>query len=157
MMGRNKIVNSFIDYPLSAEARNCCFLSYLPTIYGMIGSRYAASVFTYLDSGFWKQNISFSVPLSVVITVYCVSHLGCSPLLLRKACVCVCVCVSRSVGSNSLHARLLCPWNSLGKSTGMGCHFLLQGIFPTQGSNLGLLHCSGFFPIWATREILCRA
>ena len=30
---------------------------------------------------------------------------------------------------------------SPGKSTGVGCHFLLQGIFPTQGSNLGLLHC----------------
>ena len=27
-----------------------------------------------------------------------------------------------------------------GKSSGVGCHFLLQGIFPTQGSNLGLLH-----------------
>ena len=27
-----------------------------------------------------------------------------------------------------------------GKNTGMGCHFLLQGIFPTQGSNLHLLH-----------------
>ena len=31
--------------------------------------------------------------------------------------------------------RLLRPWDFLGKSTGMGCHFLLQGIFPTQGSN----------------------
>ena len=28
-----------------------------------------------------------------------------------------------------------------GKSTGMGCHFLLRGIFPTQGSNPGLPHC----------------
>ena len=28
-----------------------------------------------------------------------------------------------------------------GKSTGVGCHFLLQGIFPTQGLNPGLLHC----------------
>ena len=37
--------------------------------------------------------------------------------------------------------RLLCPWDSPGKNTGVGCHFLLQGIFPTQGSNLGLLHC----------------
>ena len=27
------------------------------------------------------------------------------------------------------------------KSTGVDCHFLLQGIFPTQGSNLGLPHC----------------
>ena len=38
-------------------------------------------------------------------------------------------------------ARLLCPWDSPGKNTGVGCHFLLQGISPTQGSNLGLLHC----------------
>ena len=37
--------------------------------------------------------------------------------------------------------RLLCPWDFPGKSTGVGCHALLQGIFPTQGSNLGLLHC----------------
>ena len=38
-------------------------------------------------------------------------------------------------------ARLLCPWNSQGKNTGVGCHSLLQGIFPTQGSNPGLPHC----------------
>jgi len=37
--------------------------------------------------------------------------------------------------------RLLCPWDSPGKNTGVGCHFLLQGIFSTQGSNPGLLHC----------------
>ena len=30
-------------------------------------------------------------------------------------------------------ARLLCPWNFPGKNTGTDCHFLLQGIFPTQG------------------------
>ena len=33
--------------------------------------------------------------------------------------------------------RLLHPWDFPGKSTGMDCHFLLQGIFPTQGMNLG--------------------
>ena len=32
-------------------------------------------------------------------------------------------------------ARLLCPWDSPGKTTGVGCHALLQGIFLTQGSN----------------------
>ena len=37
--------------------------------------------------------------------------------------------------------RLLCPWDSPGKNTGVGCHFLLQGIVPTQGSNPGLPHC----------------
>ena len=31
--------------------------------------------------------------------------------------------------------------DSPGKNTGVGFHVLLQGIFPTQGSNLGLLHC----------------
>ena len=38
-------------------------------------------------------------------------------------------------------ARLLCPWNSPGKNTGVDCHFLLQGIFPTQELNQGLLNC----------------
>ena len=38
-------------------------------------------------------------------------------------------------------AKLLCPWDSPGKNTGVGHHFLLQGIFPTQELNLGLLHC----------------
>ena len=40
-------------------------------------------------------------------------------------------------------SRLLCPWDSPSKNTGVGCHFLLQGIFPTQGLNLcflSLLH-----------------
>ena len=37
--------------------------------------------------------------------------------------------------------RLLHPWDFPGKSTGMDCHFLLQGIFLTQGLSPGLLHC----------------
>ena len=37
--------------------------------------------------------------------------------------------------------RLLCPWSSPGKNTGVGRHSLLQGIFLIQGSNLCLLHC----------------
>ena len=47
--------------------------------------------------------------------------------------------------SNSLRphglqpTKLLCPCNSLGKNPGVGCYALLQGIFPTQKSNLCLL------------------
>ena len=37
--------------------------------------------------------------------------------------------------------RLLCPWDSLGKNTGVGCHVLLQGMSPAQESTWGLLHC----------------
>ena len=39
-------------------------------------------------------------------------------------------------------ARLLCSQDSSGKNTGVGCHALLQGIFLTQESNQGLLHCT---------------
>ena len=36
--------------------------------------------------------------------------------------------------------QLLCPWNFLGKNTGVDCHAHLQGMFPTQGWNPGFLH-----------------
>ena len=45
--------------------------------------------------------------------------------------------------SSLSRARLFAtPWTGApGKNAGVGCHFLLQGIFPTQGSNPGLPHC----------------
>ena len=55
--------------------------------------------------------------------------------------------VRNSVMSNSLWhrglepTRLLCPWNSPGKNTGVGCHSLLQGIFLTQQLSPHTLHC----------------
>ena len=42
--------------------------------------------------------------------------------------------------NNCLATWLLCPWDSLGKNTRVGCHALLQGIFPIQGLNLPPLH-----------------
>ena len=52
---------------------------------------------------------------------------------------------SDSLRTHGLYpTRLLCPWDSPGKNTGVGCHLLFQGIFPTQGLNLSLLwlqHC----------------
>ena len=47
--------------------------------------------------------------------------------------------------------RLLCPWDSAVKNTGVGNYSLLQGIFPSQESNLGLHTAGRFFAIWATR------
>ena len=53
-----------------------------------------------------------------------------------------CESESHSVMSDSLWLHgLYSLWNSPGQNTGVGCHFLFQGIFPTQGSNLGLSHC----------------
>ena len=91
-----------------------------------------------------------------VYTVLCTRNLSgiqisFSALKIPCVCVCVCVCellsalkipcvcVTRSVMSDSLRphglypARLLWPWNSPGKKTGVGWHSLLQGIFLTQG------------------------
>ena len=48
--------------------------------------------------------------------------------------------LSHSVSDTLWPARLRCPWNFPGKNTGVGCCLLLQGIFPTQGPNLLLLH-----------------
>ena len=61
----------------------------------------------------------------------------------------VCSCIeseseseSHSVPSDSLQPHgLSSPWNSPGQNTGVGSLSLLQGIFPTQGLNPGLLHC----------------
>ena len=54
--------------------------------------------------------------------------------------------VSNSLGPYRLGpAKLPCPWDFLGKNTEVGCHFLLQWIFLTQGWNLHLLHWQADF------------
>ena len=58
--------------------------------------------------------------------------------------LCVCVCeVTQSCPTlcDPMDIRFLHPWDFLGKSTGVGCHFLLWRFFPTQGLNPGLQHC----------------
>ena len=58
----------------------------------------------------------------------------------RDACVLSHCIISDSKWLHGLYpVRLLCPWNFPGKNTGVGCRSLLQGIFPTQGSNLNIL------------------
>ena len=69
--------------------------------------------------------------------------------------------LSRSVASDSLQphepARLLCRWDSPGKNTRVGCHFLLQGIFPTRNRiHLSCVSCIGrqilsHWAIWEAR------
>ena len=68
--------------------------------------------------------------------------------------LCCCCCYIASVVSNSVRphrrqpTRLLCPWDFPGKNTGVGCLSLLQGIFPTQGSNPHILYWqSGSLPL----------
>ena len=64
-----------------------------------------------------------------------------SPSLRECVCVCECSALSNSLRSHGLKpTRLLCPWDFPGKNTGMDTHVVLQGIFPTQGSDPCLLH-----------------
>ena len=54
--------------------------------------------------------------------------------LTRFSCMLSCSVVSNSLQPHGLQpTRLLCLWNFPGKNTGVGCHFLLQGIFPHPG------------------------
>ena len=66
----------------------------------------------------------------------CHKHTRKMKVLVAQPCLTLC---------NPIHglypARLLCPWDSRGRNSQVGCYFLLQGIFLTQGSNPGLLLC----------------
>ena len=53
--------------------------------------------------------------------------------------------------------RVLCPWDSSGKNTGVGCYFLLQGIFLTQGSNPRLRLGGGFFTSEPLTDLILSA
>ena len=55
--------------------------------------------------------------------------------LVAELCLYSCNTMDSNLPGSSVHG------DSPGKNTGVGCHFLLQGIFPTQESNPGLLHC----------------
>ena len=57
------------------------------------------------------------------------------PAKLLQSCPILCACMDCSLPGSSVQ------WDSPGENTGVSCHALLQGIFPTQGLNSGLLQC----------------
>ena len=77
---------------------------------------------------------------------------------LRILCAWVLSCFSRvqlCVTPWTAAHRFLCPWDFLGKKTGVGCHGLPQGIFPTRGLNQRRSPelAGGFFTTGATWEV----
>ena len=115
-----------------------------------------------LQVGKSESHVSFIVVLSM-------GKLGCGCLLVSggmllslyrpvKKLVLQCLSCSSFTCRCSVVSDSVTPWTvayedplSMGfssKSTGVGCHFLLQGIFPTQGLNPGPLHCrQTFYPL----------
>ena len=80
--------------------------------------------------------------------LYQLSHRGSpdakEPTFYSSNFYCVLSCFSRkqlSVTPWTIIRQAPLSMGLLGKNTGVGCHFLLQGVFPTQGSNPGLRHC----------------
>ena len=67
-------------------------------------------------------------------------------LLSAQSCLTLCNLMDCSLPDSSVHG------DSPGKNTRVGCHDLLQGIFPTQGLNPGLLHCRHILYCLNTRE-----
>ena len=65
--------------------------------------------------------------------------------LVAQSCPTLCNPMDRGAWQGKVHG------DSPGKNTGVGCHAFLQGIFPTQGSNPGLLHCRQIL-YWLSHE-----
>ena len=78
----------------------------------------------------WERSMS----RLYIVTLLFNLHAECTVLIAPQLCP--------SLRPHRLYpTRLLCPWSSPGKNTGVGCHFLLQGIYATQELNPALLHC----------------
>ena len=80
-------------------------------------------------------------------------------LFYEKSCCCLVTKLCPALlGPHGLQCtKLLCPWNFPGKNIGVSCHFLLQGIFPTQESNPCLLYCRWILYYWVTWEALWKS
>ena len=91
-----------------------------------------------LSCFFFPRRILFGYLLFHLFLLYANIYLS----SLNQKCACS-VAQSCSTLCNPMD-RLLCPWNFPDKNTGASCHFLLQGIFPTQGLNLvSCISCIG--------------
>ena len=83
-------------------------------------------------------------------------HSGCcsrnDSTLLRSMCAKLLQCVRLFAAPRSVVHQAPRPWNFPGRNTGMGCHALLQGLFPAQGSNSRLL----FLLLWQVGSFTTR-
>ena len=92
-----------------------------------------------LDEGMWwtleAERWSWPIHVEVHSAVYWLTQ----PLSSEYRCGCAKSSQLCPAVCDPIYCSPLCPWDSPGKNTGVGCHVLLQGIFPTQGWNQRLL------------------
>ena len=95
-------------------------------------------LFTRLD--YWMHLINVYYVLSPLK-----NHILFHSAYLAVLCLVIQSCVTLCDPMNCSLPVFFVHGDSPGKNTGVGCYALLQGIFPTQGSNSGLLHCKRIF------------
>ena len=112
-----------------------------------------------IPSQLTKKNRNWDIVLSNITQLFSFSINFLSFMHLSDICMCICAQSLKSCLSLWPYgwqpARLLCAWDSPSKNTGVGCHPLLQEIFPTQGSNPCLISSAladKFFTASATWE-----
>ena len=107
---------------------NYFFSGFIPSVFSVV---LELPFFRYWAS--WTGSLSFHLLLCIFLTFSILSGLLFNNRGLHQ--------LSDSLQPHGLYpGRLLCPWNSPGKNTGIVCHFLVQRIFWTQGLNPHLLH-----------------
>ena len=104
-------------------------------------SNQISKVYSILVATQQQQPTSLSLEPLFSITLFKASIAMAFPPLKNKFVVQSLGCVRLLLRPHGLQpARFLCPWDFPGKNTRVGCHFLFQGIFLTQGLNPCLLH-----------------
>ena len=83
---------------------------------------------------------NFGKGFTVVLVLIVSYNLAICTILFCYCCLVTMSCLTLLWPPRTVACHAPCPWDSPGKNTGVGCHFLLQGIFPTQESNACLLH-----------------
>ena len=141
-------------YYFPSRKRNIIPIIFSPfkTVYYIFSNIKIINIFNRLLNTFWKYKEMMSFPLKHLLFIRIMKV----KVLVAPSCPTLCNPTDCSLPVSS------CPWNSPGKNTGVGSHSLLNGFFPTQGSNPGLLQCRQilyhlhFFPTEASIIYLHR-
>ena len=134
---------SFLLSPVGPQ--NCCFTSRPSSNFqaGRIRREITMKKGVALNQIKSNWNLHRNFPFITFIYVLVAETVSDSLLavlcLVIQSCLTLCDPMDCSLPGSTVHG------DSPGKNTGVGCHALLQGIFPTQGSNPGILHCRWIF------------
>ena len=124
---------------------------FCPSVQGLLDSGVQSTELCWIWSGLLSMGSQGVGWIQLSTGIQTALWKGRKQVLVTRSCPALCHPVDCSLPGSSVHG------DSWGKNPGVGCHFLLQGIFLTQGSNPGLLHCRWilYCPVERERELMC--